>query len=404
MPMNIAIIGGGACGLVAAYQLKKSDSSLNVTVFEKNPTVGKKILMSGNSHGNLSNTHVAPSAYNHPDFVAPALAFDSTSLRSFAAELGVETFVDEEGRIYPLSNSANSFLDALRLASHELGVKEITSYEVFSINQGKSGQWTLNGTDTFDKVILATGSSAGYYLKRSSINLPKMGPGIQHSLTPLYPSLAPIGVQENIRSLTGLRIACGASIDIDGNRLFQTTGEIQFKEDALSGIAIFELSSFLARKLASGNVSVANVELDLYPSLTEEEVLEQLTKRHAQFPNREGVAFFVGMFPKMIGWYLATRLELNHIRPETLKEVAHLFKHLRFAVDLTYVATNNQVVCGGVRIDQINPETLESRLAPGMYFGGEVLDIDGLCGGYNLHFAFASGVLIANSILKGLAS
>ncbi len=402
--MNIAIIGGGACGLVAAYQLKKQQSSLDVTVFEKNPTVGKKILMSGNSHGNLSNTHVSPSAYNHPDFVAPALAFNSTSLRSLAAELGVDTFVDDEGRIYPFSNSANSFLDALRMANHELGVKETTNYEVFSLNQAKSGQWLINGTELFDVVIVATGSSAGYYLKRSTINLPKMGPGVQHALTPLYPSLAPIGVQENIRSLTGLRISCGAAIEIDGARFYQTGGEIQFKEDALSGIAIFELSSFLARKLASGTVSYANVELDLFPDKNEEEVLDLLTRRHNQFPKREGVAFFVGMFTKMIGWYLATRLNLQHIYPETLKEIAHLLKHLRFAVDLTYVATNNQVVCGGVRIDQINAETLESLIAPNLYFGGEVLDIDGLCGGYNLHFAFASGVLIAQSILKKVSA
>ncbi len=401
--MNIAIIGGGACGLVAAYQLKKQRPSLNVTVFEKNPTVGKKILMSGNSHGNLSNTHVNPNAYNHPEFVAPALAFDSSSLRNLASELGVDTFVDEEGRIYPFSNSANSFLDALRLANRELGVVETTNYEVFSLTKGKNGQWLINGTEPFDRVVIATGSSAGYYLKRSTINLPKMGQGLQHVLTPLYPSLAPIGVQENIRSLTGLRISCGAAIEIDGVRYYQTSGEIQFKDDALSGIAIFELSSFLARKMATGNVGYANVELDLFPDVSEDDLLVQLKNRHAHFPQRDGVAFFVGMFAKMIGWYLATRLNLQQIHPETLGEIAHLLKHLRFAVDLTYVATNNQVVCGGVRLDQVHPETLESRVAQGLYFGGEVLDVDGLCGGYNLHFAFASGVLIAQSILRGVS-
>lgn len=398
--MDIAIVGGGACGLVAAYQIKKQRPDFQVTVFERNPTVGKKILMSGNSHGNLSNLHVSPSCYNHPDFVTPALHFDASSLREFASELGVETFVDEEGRIYPLSNSANSFLDALRLALQELGVKETTNYDVFVVDKSKNGRFLINGTEAFDRVVIATGSSAGYYLKKSTINLPKFGRGLEHAVTSFYPSLAPIGVQENIRSLSGLRIDCAATIEVNGNRLFATQGEIQFKDDALSGIAIFELSSFLARSFAKEKVSFANVELDLFPSLSEGDLYATLSKRHQKFPKREGAAFFVGLFSKMIGWYLAARLQLRSIHEETLKEIAHLLKHLRFAVNLDYVATNNQVVCGGIRIEQVHPETLESRLVPHLYFGGEVLDIDGLCGGYNLHFAFASGVLIAESIVK----
>ncbi len=398
--MEIAIVGGGACGLVAAYQLKKQRPDFHVTVFEKNPTVGKKILMSGNSHGNLSNIHVAPSAYNHPEFVQPALAFTCDHLRSFASSLGVETMVDEEGRIYPLSESANSFLDALRLGMMELGVKETTNYEVFSIDKHPLGGFLINGTERFDQVIIATGSSAGYYLKKSTIQLPKLGKGLEHPLTPVFPSLSPIGVQENIKSLSGLRISCGAHIEVNGNHLYQTEGEIQFKDDALSGIAIFELSSFLARSFSLGKVSYANVELDLFPRLSETDLIELLRVRHERFPKRQGVAFFVGLFAKMIGWYLASRIELNQINEGTILEIAHTLKHLRFAVNLAYVATNNQVVCGGVRIDTVNPNTLESLRAPGLYFGGEVLDIDGLCGGYNLHFAFASGMLIAQSIAR----
>ncbi|MCX5775768.1 MAG: aminoacetone oxidase family FAD-binding enzyme [Firmicutes bacterium] len=395
---RIAIIGGGACGLVAANQLKRKNPGLEVVVMERNPTVGKKILMTGNSKGNLSNLHVAPEAYNYPEFVRPSLRFGPEAFLDFAKLLGLQTKIDEEGRIWPYSESANSYLDVLRLSNKELGVKELTNYEVFALEQNAKKQFIIDGTEIYDYVVIATGSNAGYGPKAPATSLPKMIKATGHHYTELYPCVCPIGVQENIRSLSGLHIKCGASIFVDGNKKYTTEGEIQFKDDALSGIAIFELSSFLARAFVVGPVARADVELDLFPEQTEKAVEAMLLSKHALHPERLAPEFFVGLFSKMIGLYIINRLKLQMITEASITEMAHLFKHFRFAVNLGYHVTNNQVVSGGVALSEVNAQTLESKLFPRLYLGGEVLDIDGLCGGYNLHFAFASGSLIADSI------
>jgi len=395
---RIAIIGGGACGLATANQLKRKNPALEVVVMERNPTVGKKILMTGNSKGNLSNLHIAPEAYNNPEFVKPALRYGPKEFLAFATLLGLETKIDEEGRIWPYSESANSYLDVLRLSNKELGVKELTNYEVFAFEQNAKKQFIINGNEVFDYVVIATGSNAGYGPKAPVTSLPKMIKGTGHQYTKLAPSVCPIGVQENVRSLSGLHVKCAASIFIDGNKKFTTSGEIQFKDDALSGIAIFELSSFLARAFVQGPVSHADVELDLFPDQTEKAVETMLKEKHALHPERLAPEFFVGLFSKMIGLYIINRLKLQEITEASIAEMAHLFKHFRFAVNLDYHVTNNQVVSGGIRLSEVNNATLESKLFPHLYLGGEVLDIDGLCGGYNLHFAFASGSLIADSI------
>lgn len=397
--MRIAIIGGGACGLVCAHQIKKDNPEADVVILERSPTVGKKILMTGNSKGNLTNLHVAPEAYNHPEFVKPALRYGANEFLGFAHQLGLLTITDEEGRVYPRSESANSYLDVLRISNKELGIKELTSYEVFSIEK-KEHAFMINGTETYDIVVIATGSNAGYGPKVPVTSLPRFQKSAGHQYTALYPSLAPIGVQENVRSLSGLRIKCGASIFINGVHKYSTKGEVQFKDDALSGIAIFELSSFLARCQVADYVTEAKVELDLFPEISELDVQALLAQRRDEHPDRSVSDYFIGLFTKMIGLFIINRLRINSLDDKTIVGLAHELKHFSFAVNLAFKVYTNQVVSGGIRLEEVDSTTLESKIIPSLYLGGEVLDVDGLCGGYNLHFAFASGMLIAKAITE----
>ena len=373
-PRHVAIVGGGAAGLCAA--VAAAEAGARVTILEKASRVGKKLLKTGNGRCNLSNLHVAPEGYNHPDFVAPLLTeTPCEALRVFFASLGLWTTADGEGRVYPRSDTAASVLDVLRLACARRGAQERCGAEVAAVTPLPGGGYRLSLREgeavTADRVIVASGG--GTALLRP----------LGHALVPFAPVLCPLrtGVSP-IRGLSGLRVRCRASLLRDGETVCRESGELLFRDFGVSGILALDLSRFAL----PGDI----LSLDLLPELTETELLARLEGQAAL--GRGSGELLVGVFHRRVA-----EAVLRAAGDESPRSLAKAIRDFRLTVEGPGDVQNAQVTRGGAAVEGFDPRTLESRRCPGLYGVGEALDIDGRCGGYNLHWAFVSGLAAGRS-------
>lgn len=367
---RVIVIGGGAAGLTAAIAAARQGAK--VIICEQQDRVGKKLLTTGNGRCNLSNLQVSPAAYNRPKFVAPVLErYDCAAVRAFFEELGLWTYADGEGRIYPVSDSATSVLDVLRLECERLGVEECCAFTVIGIKQRDGFQVKgLGGKKVYgDAVIVASGGGTAL--------LEPFG----HRTVPFSPVLCPILTEtKSIRGLSGLRIRCKAAL-LEGEEVVaEEMGELLFRDYGVSGVMVFDLSRFVK----PGQTML----LDLMPDLTEAELQERLTAREALLQRRDESAYLVGIFPKRIAQ--AVLREAGSIEAGALTRA---IKRFPLAVLGSGSEKQAQVTRGGAEVRDFSKKTMQSRGIPGIYTVGEALDIDGRCGGYNLHWAFASGLV-----------
>ena len=376
-PQLVAVIGGGAGGLCAAIAAGRAGA--DVVIFEQANRVGKKLLKTGNGRCNLSNMEVTPDDYNHPDFVEPTLReYFCEELLDFFGSLGLWTVTDEEGRVYPRSDTAVSVLDVLRLECEEMEVGERCSMEITGIApQGHGFYLTARTGETFfvDRVIVATGGG-------TSLLRP-----LGHKMVPFSPILCPLKTDaESIRGLTGLRCACRAELIRRGKSVYAEDGEILFRDFGVSGILALNLSRYA---LPGDTLS-----LDLMPELS----FDDLKTRLQQQRMRRGfdADLFTGIFHRRLGEAIARRA-----KSDDPAELARIIKDYRLSVLGPGDTQHAQVTRGGADIAEFDPETMESRRVPGLYAVGEALDIDGACGGYNLHWAFASGLRAGRSAARG---
>ncbi len=395
---HIAIIGAGAAGLTAAIAAARSGA--RVTLLEAGPRVGRKILASGNGRCNLSNTAIAPSTYNHPDFVAPVLAaYDVAHILEFFSGLGLTTYADDEGRIYPTSNAANSVLDVLRLECAHLGVEEQLGFEVTGIERrgsllhiqtgeaeaAESAKTAEAAASTqpvvADAIVIATGGGTSL--------LTTLG----HHAVPFVPVLCPIRTRTDaIRRLSGIRVRCAATL-LDGDRsdaspIATERGELLFRDYGVSGIMIFDLS----RELDCGCV----LSIDFFPDTSAEDLRTHLLQRAENLSWRPAETFLDGMLHHTVAQALLAAAGIERttfVTPQAAESLARLAKDFRLEVTGRREPKQAQVTRGGAAVDGFDPATLESRLAPGIFAAGEALDVDGRCGGYNLHWAWASGLV-----------
>ena len=373
---RVLVIGGGAGGLAAAAAA--AGGGAGVTILEKANRVGKKLLKTGNGRCNLSNRQVSGEAYNHPEFVAPLLETTGCAeLLEFFASIGLWTVADAEGRIYPRSDTAASVLDVLRLAAAERGAREVCSTEVTGIRQRGGGFAVTTreaGEFTADRVIVAAGGGTAL--------LRPLGIG----LVPFSPVLCPLRTAPGpIRGLTGLRLKCRASVRRDGRTVVTENGELLFRDFGVSGILALDLSRFA---LPGDELS-----LDLTPELPEEELRARLSARSAL--GRDGNELLTGVFHRRVGEAL-----LRAAGSADASALAGTIKDYRLTVLGPGDVQNAQVTRGGAAVGEFDPRTLECRRVPGLFCVGEALDVDGRCGGYNLHWAFASGLAAGRSAAK----
>ena len=372
--MKLAIVGGGASGLMLASILKTNNVDIDIVILEKLDHAGKKILMSGNGKCNLSNTNITTSSYNNELGFKIASSFD---VEKYFNDLGLLTYKDNEGRVYPISNVSNSVLDVLRKSLKNVEILE--NYNVTKINKKDDKYTIVNDKFDFieaDMVVLATGGKT-YYKECNGYIISSM---LSHRVTSLRPTLSSLKVKENLASIENLRAKVKAKLIANNTVVYEDTGEVLFKKDALSGIVIFQLSSMVARD----PFKKYSIELDLMPSMSE----EQLNKYLMQYPE------MTGMFAKMINQYI-----IKNSPSKESNDIAHTIKHLKFNVLDNIEFKNAQVTAGGININEVK-ETLESKYNKNLYILGELLDVDGICGGYNLHFAFSSAYVAAQDIIN----
>ncbi len=399
---SVLIIGGGASGLAAA--ITAAQHGAKVTVLERLPRVGKKILATGNGRCNLGHTGCDFKKYHGtlPQAKSILQRFDT---QSFFAALGILTRTDAEGRMYPASNAAASVLDALRLTCARLGVEEICDTKLTALRQ-KGDTWTAicgDKTYTTDAVILAAGGAAAPNCGTDGNLLPmleKMGHKVIHPL----PALCPIPTDPAlVRSLKGMRVQASAALLLEDTICKTEIGEVQFTENALSGICIFNLS-----RLAATHGKRARIALDLLPQLNFEEADALLQQWITLRADDDAESLLIGLLPKRVSAVCIKQAMGNNqgtvksIFPDAKarKKLLHLLKHWEFPVTGTAGFAQAQVTAGGISGQSVTG-ALESRIAKGLYFCGELLDIDGDCGGYNLDWAWASGCCAGKAAAKG---
>ena len=397
--MRAAVIGAGASGMTAALTAVRLGHE--VTLYERQARVGRKLMATGNGRCNLTNTGAGPSNYHGeaPDFVRPALeAFPSEAALDFFRGLGLLAREEWGGRVYPLSNSANSVVDVLRQALDAAGVELIAGDRVRELRRAGSGySVTTESGDkrSFDAVVVACGGLAGEKLGggRDGYELLK---ALGHTRTALRPALVQITTEPMYpRSLKGIKADCALRVLSRGRLLASSCGELLFTETGVSGPAAFDVS----RAVSEAGDAKMELEIDFLRDYTSEEVLAHLQNRVKTAPELPASELLTGSVHNRLGRMLIKYADVEAAAPlsalseRELRTVAAACKRFKLPVRGTEGFANAQVTAGGIRTSEFDPHTLESRLCPRLFACGEVLDIDGDCGGYNLQWAWSSGVL-----------
>ena len=386
--MTILIIGGGASGMMAALTASR-DPHNHVILAERQSRLGRKLLATGNGRCNLTNRNLCLAHYygEQESFASYALThFDTESTLAYFRSLGLLTVTEPSGRVYPYSDSANSVLDVLRLPLEQReNVELLTGTEIQSLKK-KNGTFVAKAGEEIiyaDRVILCAGGLAGSKLGGTEMGY-KILASFGHTRTKLYPSLVQLKTDTTlVRSLKGVR--CEAQVRY--GRLLRR-GELQFTDYGVSGPVIFELS----RGAVGGEL-----EIDLLPDLTDRELLSLLESRCAALPELKAEDLLTGILHNRLGRTILRGCGISLEQPcrtvYNLDRVVDMCKNLHLTVLGTMGMEQAQVTAGGIRTEEFDPTTLESRLCPGLYAAGEVLDVDGDCGGYNLQWAWSSGRL-----------
>ena len=407
---NILILGGGAAGLAAALAAAQSAPAAQVIVLERNPKPGKKLLATGNGRCNLDNTGIAPELYFTADPAALRPLLDAVNtadpLRWFRA-LGLYTRTDEAGRVYPYSNQA---ADVLALLEHHLAQHHVqlrTGCTVRTLNQSRSGyavQFETAGgsaeTLRADAVICAMGGEAGPQFGTDGFGT-RFAAQCGGRVEPLYPCLTALQCAKPRKALAGIRAKAAASL-LDGARVLACeNGEVQFTDYGLSGICIMQLSGLLA---PGRGPKAPAVELDLFPAVDETALASLFAAHAAQTAGGSAADFWLGLLNAKLGralWQAAGLPDADVRRHSAAQwqKLAHIAKHWRFEGLTPCGWKQAQVTGGGLALTELEPD-FQFRGCPGLYFVGETLDCVGRCGGFNLHWAFGSGLAAGRSAAK----
>ncbi|HIT34793.1 MAG TPA: aminoacetone oxidase family FAD-binding enzyme [Candidatus Faecousia intestinigallinarum] len=392
--MTVGIIGAGASGMAAALAAAEQPGC-RVVLLERQARVGRKLSATGNGRCNLTNLHAGALGYHgeQPEFAGPALeAFAPEETIRWFRGLGLFVTAEPSGRIYPFSDQANSVVDVLRFALEKQNICLKTGFLVEKVRKTSQG-FLLEGNGeqiACDKLIVACGGLAGTSLGGSMSGyrlLTRLG----HHTTRLRPALVQVKTDwPGVESLKGVRAECAAQVFHNDKLHLKSAGQIQFTQYGLSGPVIFEVSRDVC--LGGGEW---RCQLDLLPEVSAEELGEELRRRRERaLPVEE---LLTGILHNRLGRVLTrfsgirgkqSAAALSDGELETLCGVVKAF-----ILPLTEPMGMDcaQVTAGGVRTEDFDPQTMESKLTPGLYACGEVLDIDGDCGGYNLQWAWSSG-------------
>lgn len=409
---DIAVVGGGASGLMAAAKAA-SVPGLRVILLEGNPKPGKKLLATGNGRCNLSNLNITAEHY-HGDsgLIGKQLAeFGFDKIKAEFENMGMELSLDPEGRAYPMSNQAASVLKLLMDLCRERGVDCLTDFTVFSAIATEKGFQvkSVNGRELLAKrLILATGSMAspkhGKTTKQGLSDGYQVAHQLGHSVKPLYPALTRLMVGEKwLKPLGGMRAKVEASLIADGQTIKRERGELIFGDKSVSGICIFNLSVYAGEFFCFGTVEnkpckKLELVLDLCPELSGDELELCLERLKLNRPAMLSGDILMGLMNNKLGLETVrsmgvdTMAPLSSLSTEKLKKLAARVKGLKLSLLGTGGFEDSQISAGGIPLSEVELNTMESTCCPGLYLIGEMLNIHGDCGGYNLHWAWLTAL------------
>ena len=397
--MKLGIIGQGAASLFLSLALAK-DNNIDITIIDKNEKLFKKLYATGNGRCNLGNFMLECQTFNNEFAFDLSKKYDANSLITFLNEFGVLTRTFDESLIYPYSLSAKSLIDFLISYLKKRNVNFINNTEVVEYKLEKNNRIKVISKDNnefvFDKLIIDTGG-------KSSLNLGTDGSFFEilkkhgYEISSFYPGLTPIKVKENIKELENERIKVVATLKNGDKELYKESGEVIFKKDALSGIVMMNFSSIIARNFNS--IDSVLIKLDLFKDYSSDDLYKLFKK-----DNNDKVPFLYGYFSKKVADYIYKESNIfnkNKILGDfELKLIVSNLKELTFTFKELYPFSSSQVTIGGVLLSEINKTNFESKREKNVYLIGEVLNLDGLCGGHNISLCYAEAMELAKALKK----
>lgn len=403
MGKKVIVIGGGAAGMMAAVQAAKAGAK--VILLEKMKRTGKKMLITGKGRCNITNSaeirDLIKNMTGNGHFLYSAIAtFSNDAVMEFFADLGVPTKVERGGRVFPVSDKAADVVGALMRAMHRLAIEIVVDTAVTAV-EVKNGQVVGVKTNTgaiyaAEAVIIATGG-ASYPGTGSTGDGYKIASQLGHTIIELKPSLVPLEIEEDwLKEAQGLSLRnVKVTALADDKVIAEEFGEMLFTHFGVSGPIVLSLSRAIVKALSDG----ANVDIviNLKPALSSEQLDKRIQRDFEKFLRKQVKNSLGELLPaKLINpiidqAYLDPEKQINQVTREERLRLAEVITHLTLTVTKPRPLAEAIVTAGGVSTKEINPKTMESKLVSGLYFAGEVIDVDGYTGGYNLQAAFSTG-------------
>lgn len=411
---HVIVVGGGAAGMFAAIAASKNGHQ--VTLYEKNEKLGKKIFITGKGRCNITNAADMEELFdavvtNSKFLYSSFYGYTNQNVIDFFEDAGVPVKIERGNRVFPISDHSSDVIRALEREMKKVGVKVCLNTEVKSVEaeKGKFDKVVLKDTttQTADACIVATGGLS-YRSTGSTGDGFRFAENVGHKVTQCFPSLVPMETKEPwICELQGLSLRNVEAKILDGKKeLYKDFGEMLFTHFGVSGPLIISASSYVGKKFMdkNGQKKELTLEIDLKPALTEEQLDQRVLRDFEENHNRQFKNAITKLFPTKL---IPVMLELggidpekkvNSIEKEERKQFVHLIKHFRMTLTGLRDYPEAIITKGGVNVKEIDPGTMESKLVKGLYFAGEVLDLDALTGGFNLQIAWSTGYAAGNAI------
>jgi predicted Rossmann fold flavoprotein len=408
--LKIAIIGAGAAGIMAAITAKRLNKNLEIDIFDANKSIGKKILASGNGRCNISNTLITSKNYigENPSFVDFALKeFDFKAFEKFCKTIGLLLDIKESGKVYPLSNEAKSVTNLLDLALKDLGLNTFCEEfieDVLKVEEKFVVKTKEKEFKNYDKVVISLGLGAAPQLNATEKGL-HIASNFGHTFNPTYPSLVGLQTQNNYGGkLQGVKKECSVSLYVNGSFEQEIYGDVLFTSYGVSGFAILDISQRAV--LALSSFFEVELRINFFPKVNPNDLANQIQMLFKNQGNHRAIDILTGLVSNKIAPVLLEICKIDKdiksadVNTKQIKAIAHQLNSWKLKVIDSQAFGHAEASGGGVRTAEIDNKTYESKLCKNLYFAGEVLDIVGNRGGFNLHFAWASGYLVGKSISK----